>query len=294
MAPTRAELYALILATLNYLQDDGGQFRKGAEKAGLTREEFWLLNRFRYFPGTVAPGDFLTFGPYSSTSTYEQQLESLVAKKFAEKVEASRYRAAEAGRKLVDQLYRDYFAAIARHDRLSDAAAQRLGELSDRVVAFLVRQPEVPAPITNAARSVFPDIHRPWVYAERRVTAMAVFRDDAHIAAWREDGWSGPRIAVSTVLFKAAQPLPYEQLRAAAAQLDDKDFKSAISALHSGAEVSHTADDIYKLTNAGCQARQVVEDLTEQNYAVLFNALTPDELQELIALLEQVRGPLGA
>jgi hypothetical protein len=294
MAPTSAELYALILSALNYLQDDGGQFRKGSEKAGLTREEFWLLNRFRYFPGTVAPGDFLTFGPYSSTSTYEQQLESLVAKKLAEKVDASRYRAAEVGRKLVDQLYRDYFAAIARHDRLSDAHAQRLGELTDRVVAFLVRQPEVPAPITSAARSVFPDIHRPWVYAERRVTALAVFRDDAHIAAWREDGWSGPRIAVSTALYQAEQPLPREQLRAAVAQLNDKDFLSAISALHSGAEVSHTADDIYKLTNAGRQARQVVEDLTDQNYAVLFNALTPDDQKDLIALLEQVRGPIGA
>jgi hypothetical protein len=294
MALTSAELYALILSALNYLQDDGGQFRKGTEKAGLTREEFWLLNRFRYFPGTVAPGDFLTFGPYASNSTYEQQLESLVAKKFAEKVEASRYRAAETGRKLGDQMYRDYFAAIARHDRLSEADIQRLGALSDRVVAFLVRQPEVPAPSTNAARSVFPDIHRPWVYAERRITAMAVFHDDAHMAAWREDGWSGPRVAVSTALFKAAQPLPYAQLRATVAQLNDKDFKSALSALHSGAEVSHTADDIYKLTDAGRQARQLVEELTEQNYAVLFNALTPDELQELIALLEQVRGPIGA
>jgi hypothetical protein len=293
MAPTSAELYALILSALNYLQDDGGQFRKGAEKAGLTREEFWLLNRFRYFPGTVAPGDFLTFGPYSSISTYEQHLDSLVAKKFAEMVEAGRYRAAEAGRKLVDQMYRDYFAAIARHDRLNDADAKRLGELSDRVVAFLVRQPEVPAPITNAARSIFPDINRPWVYAERRVTAMAVFRDDAHIAAWREDGWSGPRIAVSTALYKAEQPLPREQLRTAVAQLTDKDFLSAISALHSGAEVSHTADDIYKLTNTGRQARQVVEDLTNKNYAVLFNALTLDEWPELLTLLEQVRGPVG-
>ena len=118
MALSPAELYALVLSALNYLQDDGGQFRKGAEKAGLTREEFWLLTRFRYFPGTVTPGDFLTFGPYTSLATYEQQLESLVAKKFAEAVEIDRYRSAEAGRKLVDQLYRDYFAAIARHDRL--------------------------------------------------------------------------------------------------------------------------------------------------------------------------------
>ena len=294
MALSPAELYALVLSALNYLQDDGGQFRKGQEKAGLTREEFWLLNRFRYFPGTVAPGDFLTFGPYASVSTYEQQLASLVAKKFAEAVDIDRYRSAEVGRKLVEQLYRDYYAAIARHDRLDEAGVQRLGALADRVVAFLVRQPDVPSPTTNAARSAFPETTRAWVYAERRVTTLAVFRDDAHIAAWREDGWSGPRIAVSTTLFKAAQPLPLDQLRAAVAQLDDKDFKSAISALHSGGEISHTAEDIYRLTTTGRQARQLIEDMTDRNYAVLFNALSPDELKELIELLEQVRGPVAA
>ena len=291
MALSAADLYALVLSALTYLQDDGGQFRKGGDKAGLTRAEFWLLNRFRYFPGTVAPGDFLTFGPYASISTYEQQLESLAAKKFAETVDTNRYRSAEAGRKLVEQLYRDYFAAIARHDRLDEADVQRLGTLADRVVAFLVRQPDVPAPITNAARSVFPETPRAWVYAERRVTALAVFRDDAHIAAWREDGWSGPRVVVSTALFQAAQPLPYDQLRAAAAQLSDKDFKSASSALHSGGEISHTAEDIYMLTAAGRQARQAVEDQTDRNYGALFNALSPDELKELVDRLEQVRGP---
>jgi hypothetical protein len=291
MALSAAGLYALVLSALNYLQDDGGQFRRGADKAGLTREEFWLLNRFRYFPGTVAPGDFLTFGPYASISTYEQQLESLVAKKFAQAVDTGRYRPAEAGRKLIEQVYRDYFAAIARHDRLDEAGVQRLGALAERAVAYLVRQPDVPAPITNATRSAFPETTRAWVYVERRVTALAVFRDDAHIAAWREDGWSGPRIAVSTALFKAAQPLPYTQLRAAVAQLSDKDFKSAISALHSGGEVSHDTEDFYSLTAAGRQARQAVEDMTDRNYAVLFNALSPDELQELVALLEQVRGP---
>jgi len=291
MALSPAELYALVLSALNYLQDDGGQFRKGQEKAGLTRDEFWLLNRFRYFPGTVAPSDFLTFGPYASVSTYEQRLEALVAKKFAETVDTGRYRSAEAGRKLVDQLYRDYFSAIARHDRLNEADVQRLGALSDRVVGFLIRQPDVPAPITSAARSAFPESTRAWVYAERRITALAVFRDDAHVAAWREDGWSGPRIAVSTTLFKAAQPLPLAELRAAVAQLTDKDFKSAVSALHSGAEVSHSADDVYKLTTAGRQARQIIEDLTDRNYAVLFNALSSEEMKELVELLEQVRGP---
>ncbi len=290
MALSPADLYALVLSALNYLQDDGGQFRKSVDKARLTREEFWLLSRFRHFPGTVAPGDFLTFGPYASTSTYEEQLGTLVAKRFAEAVSTGRYRPAEAGRKLMEQLYRDYFAAIARHDRLAEAGVQRLDALADRVVAYLVRQPDVPSTITNATRSAFPETTRVWVHAERRVTALAVFRDDAHIAAWREDGWTGPRIAVSTALFTSAQPLPHDRLRAAVAQLNDKDFKSAVSALHSGGEVSRSDEDVFKLTAAGRQARQVVEDLTNRNYGVLFHALSPDELKELVDLLEQVRG----
>ena len=293
MALTSAGFYELILAALNYLQDDGSQFRKGVEKAGLTREEFWLLNRFRYFPGTVAPSDFLTYGPYTSVAIYEQQLETLVGKKYAEQVAEGRYRSTESGRKLIEQQYRDYYAAIARHDRLPEAEVQRLGQLSDRVVAFLVRQPEVSAPITNAARSVFPETNRPWVYAERRVTALAVFHDDAHIAAWREDGWSGPRIAVSSALFKAGEPIPYAQLREATAQLTDKDFKSAVSALHSGGEAAHNAEDVFRLTPAGRQARQSVEEMTERNYSVIFGALTTAETEELSALLEKVRGPIG-
>ena len=251
MALSATEVYALVLSALNYLQDDGGQFHKTIEKAGLERDEFWLLNRFRYFPDTVAPSDFLTFGPYASAASYERALDVMATRNFVEKVEVGRYRSAESGRKFIDQLYRDYFSAIARHDRLTEAEVQRLGDLADRAAAFLVRQPEVPAPITSATRSAFPETNRSWVYVERRVTALAVFHDDAHIAAWREDGWSGPRVAVSTVLFKAEGPLPLEQLRQATAQLTDKDFKSAISALHSGNEVSHTPEEVYKLPPSG-------------------------------------------
>ncbi len=80
-------------------------------------------------------------------------------------------------------------------------------------------------------------------------------------------------------------------LRAATARLDDKDFKSAVAALHSGGEVSHSSDDFYKLTKSGRAARQVVEDQTNRNYAVLFNALDPAEQSELNSLLVKVRGP---
>lgn len=291
MALSSAEWYDLILAALNYLQDDGGQFQRGLEKGSLSRDELWLLYRFGYFPGSVAPSDFLTFGPYTSVSIYQKTIDLLTAKKYTEPVGPGRYRASEMGRKFIDALYRDYFNAIAKHEGLSEEELARLGELADRTVTSAVRQPEVPAPITSAARSAFPPTDQPWVYVERRIAAMALFRGDAHIAAWRDDGWSGPRIEVSTALFKASDRLNAADLRAATARLDDKDFNSAVAALHSGGEVAHSSDDFYQLTKSGRAARQVVEDQTNRNYAVLFNALEPAEQVELHSLLIKVRGP---
>lgn len=282
-----AEIYRLVLSALTYLQDDGGQFQRGYEKAGLASDEFWLLNRFRYFPGSVAPNDFLTFGPYASVSTYARLLDSLAAKKFAEALEGGRYRSNEAGRRLIDNLYRDYFGAIARHDRLPEDSVRQLGALADRAVAGVLRQREVPTPITSAARSTFPASDQPWVYAERRVVAMAVFHDDAHVTAWRENGWSGPRIAVSTALFKAAGPLTAGQLREAAARLDDRDFETALAALEAADEVARD-DGRYQLTPTGRAARQAIEDVTDHHYEHLLQSLEGTEAQELTALLERL------
>jgi hypothetical protein len=177
---------------------------------------------------------------------------------------------------------------------LPEEDIHRLGILADRAANAAVRQPDVPAPLTNAARSTFPDIDQAWVYAERRVVAMALFRGDAHIAAWRDDGWSGPRIAISTALFNTTGRLSAAQLREATARLDDKDFKSAVAALHSGGEISRNADDQYILSRSGRAARQVVEDLTDRNFAVMFNIFDQAELQDFVRLLERVRGPLGS
>ncbi len=122
---------------------------------------------------------------------------------------------------------------------------------------------------------------------------MAVFRDDAYMAAWRDDGWSGPRAAVSTALFNQQEPLSYSQLREATSRLDDKDFNSAFAALHSGGEISRSPDDFYRLTKAGRAARQTIEATTDRNYLVLFNALDAGELKELIDLLDRLRGPIA-
>jgi hypothetical protein len=72
--------------------------------------------------------------------------------------------------------------------------------------------------------------------------------------------------------------------------LNDKDFKSALSALYSGGEISSNHDR-YRLSAAGQISRQKIEDFTNRNYGLPFNALESVELDEMIGLLEKTRGP---
>lgn len=293
MTLSPAEIHELVLSALQRLQDDGGQLSRAIAKKELSRAEFWLLGRLRYFPASVTPGDFKTYGPYTSTSIYEQSLEKLADQNLVERVETGRYRSAEAGRKLIEKLYHAYFGRIAKHDFLPANEVQRLGALADRVLNSALHQPNLHTPITEATTSVFPAIDEAWVMTERRLVAITSFRDDSHIAAWRDEGWSGPEIALSTALFQSADGLNGAQLRAATSTLNDKDFKSALSALHSNSEVAHHEDQ-YVLSPRGRLSRQKIEDATNRNYGLPFGALEPIELDELIGLLEKARGPQPA
>jgi hypothetical protein len=290
MTLSPAEIHELILGALQRLQDDGGQLRQAIEKKQLSRAEFWLLGRLRYFPASVTPGDFKTYGPYTSTSNYEQSLEKLADQNLVERVEPGRYRSTEAGRKLIEKLYHGYFSRIAKHDFLPAPEVQRLGALADRVLSSALHLPNLHTPITEATYSVFPAIDDVRVMTERRLVAITAFRDDSHIAAWRDEGWSGPEIALSTALFQAPDGLNGTQLREATATLNDKDFKSALSALYSNAEVTYHAEQ-YMLSARGRVSRQKIEDATNRNYGLPFGALESIELEELIGLLEKVRGP---
>ena len=114
----------------------------------------------------------------------------------------------------------------------------------------------------NAAHSILPETDSVWVQLERRLVGLMIYRDESHIAAWRETGYSGPRVEVSTLLLQTESGLTHAELRAAASRLDDKDFVSALSALHSGGEVSQRAER-YRLSASGRAARQEIEEATD-------------------------------
>ncbi|MGH2593843.1 MAG: helix-turn-helix domain-containing protein [Anaerolineae bacterium] len=282
-----AEVYARLSGATSRLQGEGGEFHRFTEKHRLDRLEFWLATRFRYFPGSATPHDFSTFGPYTSVSKYQTALDTLTEKKLVERAGEGRYRLSDSARKALADTYAEYFARVARLNLLSDDDAESLYGLADRVYTSALRQADVPAPILNAAHSILPEIDSVWVQLERRLVGALIFRDESHIAAWREAGYTGPRVELSTLLFQAEDGLPHDELRAAASRLDDKDFVSALSALHSGGEVTQR-DERYKLSKSGRAARQEIEEVTDRNFARPFATLEDDRFEAMIELLDKL------
>ena len=287
MRPSGSEIYAHITKATSRVQDDGGLFRRFKDKHQLDDLEYWLVIRFRYFPGSVTPNDFLTFGPYTSVSTYLDALNRLTEKKLAERTGETRYRLTDPARKGVADAYNEYFTRVSRLNALDGDEVEALYGLIDRVYTAAQRQGEVPAPILSAAHSTLPDSGSIWVRLERRLAGLSLYRADAHIAAWREAGYTGPRAELSTALFNAPEGLTEAELRAAAPRLDDHDYRSALSALHSGGEAT-TREDRYRLTKSGRAVRQQIEDDTNRNFEKPFAVLEDDQLSRLIELLDKL------
>jgi hypothetical protein len=282
-----AEVVTRLQDALARLQDDGDTFRRFTDKHQLDRLEFWLVTRFRYFPGSATPHDFLTFGPYTSISNYQSALEALADKKLVERAGEGRYKLADGARKSLADAYAEYFARVARLNPMPQADAETLYELLDRVYTAALRQADVPVPILNAAHSVLPDTDSIWVQIERRLLGLTIYREDAHIATWRDAGYTGPRVELSALLFQSEDGMTHQALREAAARLDDKDFTSALSALHSGGEVSQR-DEKYRLSKAGRAARQELEDATDRNFERPFATLEADQLKTLMDCLDRL------
>lgn len=289
---TPQQTYNRISEATARLQDDGGVFRRFTEKHRLDTVEFWLVARFRYFPGSATPNDFSTFGPYTSVSKYQAALDALAEKGMVERAGEARYRLSDSARKAIGDTYHEYFSRVARNNALADDDAQALFDLVDRAYTAARRQGDVPTPILNASHSVLPDTDSTRVQLERRLVGLMIFRDESHMEAWRGAGYTGPRIALSTALFRSDAGMTLEELREAASRLDDKDFMSALSALHSGSEATQR-EERYKLSSEGRETREAIEAATDDNYAKAFAALEDDQFAQMSELLDKLAGKPG-
>jgi hypothetical protein len=117
------------------------------------------------------------------------------------------------------------------------------------------------------------------------VFALWMSRDDAHIAAWRAEGLSGPHHDLLTSLRrKETHTLP--ELTAAFEQLQrPEDILQGITALNAAGFVE---GERITLTEDGQQVRTRIEEETDRIYFTPWPPLTSEDLNWLYSSLEKV------
>ena len=232
------------------------------------------------------------FNPYSTFHPIFDNLPSLLEKGYLLHSEG-RYLVTPRGRALIErieQAVQDYTATLTplplpeltRLAALLEAIAQRMWQASEPAVkAHQARCHRLP-PITTSA---------PMVHLDAAVFALWMARDDAHIAAWRAEGLSGPHLDLLTRLWTAeAHTLP--ELTTALQQTQRlEDILQGVTTLREAGYVLVEGEHI-ALTEYGQQVRTRIEEETDRIYFTPWPPLTPEDLNWLYSSLKSAISPI--
>jgi hypothetical protein len=125
------------------------------------------------------------------------------------------------------------------------------------------------------------------VHLEAAVFALWMARDDAHIAAWRAEGLSGPHLDLLTRLWTGeAHSLPELTIALQHTQRPE-DILGGVTVLREAGYVLEEGEHI-TLTESGQQVRTRIEEETDRIYFTSWPSLTPEDLNWLCSSLKKV------
>ena len=125
------------------------------------------------------------------------------------------------------------------------------------------------------------------VHLEAAIFALWMARDDAHIAAWRAKGLSGPQLDILTRIWTGEAQSLTALTTALQSTQRPEDVVRGVTAL-SDAGYVHLDGERLTLSDAGRQMRDGIEEETDRVYFTPWPNLSAEELDRLYASLEAV------
>jgi hypothetical protein len=125
------------------------------------------------------------------------------------------------------------------------------------------------------------------VQLESAIFALWMARDDAHIAAWRAEGLSGPHLDLLTCLWTGEAHTLHELIGAFQHSQHPDDVLEGITVLTEAGYVLVDGERI-TLTANGQQVRNHIEEETDRIYFTPWPPLTPEDLNWLHSSLQRV------
>jgi len=256
----------------------------------------WFVSYVTYGIGEkgLTSDKFHTIFPYVNEIRQQAMFTQATEHGFLQTEDDKTYTLTEIGNKGVQSFFTNARVALDAISPLPEANLTRLAELLKQVV-FATKQASEPAEKFNLklSRSTAPDDNATAVsHIDQYITDLNVYRDDAHLAAWRSLGITGQNWEAFTFVWRGdantgatlAERLPNRGY-------DEASYEAALQTL-----VSHgwliEKEGVYKITQAGQKLRDEAEKATERNFVVGWSALSQDETVELKNLLSQFRDGL--
>jgi hypothetical protein len=125
------------------------------------------------------------------------------------------------------------------------------------------------------------------VHLEAAVFALWMARDDAHTAAWRAEGLSGPHLDLLTRLWTGEAHSLLELTIALQHTQRPEDILGGVTVLREAGYVLEEGEHI-TLTESGQQVRTRIEEETDRIYFTSWPSLTPEDLNWLCSSLKKV------
>ncbi len=276
-----------------HLQPFGWKGSQDILQSGLKLPALLLL---RAVVQETDPGEMLSrqemesrlFNPYSTFHPIFDNLPSLLEKGYLSH-SGNRYLVTPGGRTLIErieQAVQSYTATLTplplpeltQLAALLESIARRMWQANEPTVKAHQARCHRLSPIAPSA---------PMVQLEAAIFALWMARDDAHIAAWRAEGLSGPHLDLLTRLWTGeAHSLP-ELTTALQHTQRPEDILQGVTALREAGYVLGEGEHM-ALTASGHQVRTRIEEETDRIYFTSWPPLTPEDLDWLYASLKQV------
>ncbi len=263
------------------------------DEGHLTRPTFALL---RAMEGETVRGQSLTvqqmqeqlFNPYATRFEIFEQLPLLVEPGYLQQ-QGEGYFVTDAGREIVDQIE---IAARNYLGSLQVPASIELPELAVVLVDLVHRGWQAPEPVVKAHQGRTqrrlsvegaPDL----VKVEWAILGLWEARDDAHIAAWRAYGFTGPVFDILTRIWNKEA----RTLSGLIAVLEDSqqpaDIQQGILELREAGYLREV-DDHIELTAQGQQVRDTIEGETDRIFFAPWGQFADDKVVWLSEQLSEL------
>jgi hypothetical protein len=266
---------------------------KAADDAGAERGVWGLLiSALTFEPETISNTKLQRRNPYQN---YTRLLADASGQGFFDIQEKGIYRLTDLGRSVGNEIILAAYARMQTFEPMRVEQMHFLSILLRQLVMASHTSPEPPGKwCLTHARRLDPGQNAPLIIqVDQYLSDLAAYRDDAHLAAWQPLDFDGPTWEAFTLLWQGegdnldtlVEKLSYRRFSRkvytkALQRLEERDLIISVSGK-------------WKLTPAGKQLRQKVEDKTDDYFYAPWDCLNDEDTQALKTLLGKLTDELG-